>query len=116
MNTPSGYVFSGGTLCQVKYAFANPASAADNEVVAAVTGKKIRVLSAVVGPNAVANGATFKSATSAIDGLRTIAIGGIYALPYHPNGWFETVAGQALNLGLSAAQACSVLVSYIETI
>jgi hypothetical protein len=116
MNTTSGWIHSGGATVQVKYKLANPASASDNEIVAAVSGKKIRVLAAVLGPNAAANGATFKSAATAIDALRTIPIGGTYQLPYAPHGWFETVAGEALNLALTGANACGVLVTYIETV
>lgn len=83
-------------------------TAADNELVAAVTGKKIRVTSYVIMAAGTVN-ATFKSATTALTGaFPLVAQAGISApfcppvASFGPNGYFETARGEALNLTLDA--------------
>lgn len=84
----------------------------DREVVAAVAGYKIRVLS--YGLSCVTAGvatAVFKSATTAISPTYSLAANG-NAAESDNNGLFETVAGEALNL-TPATNTVGVRVTYI---
>jgi len=98
-----------------KYAVIAASSSGNNEIVAAVATKKIRVLGYVLmGAGAV--NAKFRSADSADrTGLHYIAAaGGGASASFNPVGWFETVAGEALNLNLSGAVAVGGVLVYIE--
>jgi hypothetical protein len=89
----------------------------DNPVVAAVTGKKIRVKSfqLVNGAN-TANSVKWRSGTADISGVATApAAFGPFGVvpPSDPKAFLmETVAGQALNLNLSAATAVLAVGEY----
>jgi hypothetical protein len=73
------------------------AATADQSLVAAVAGKKIRV-HAVFASNAGTLGTLlFESATTVISPtFDVIADGGGFVLNWNPVGWFETAAGEAL--------------------
>ena len=92
------------------------ATLGDNTLVAAVTGKKIRVMSVVLVASGGANSVRFESAAggTALTGVMDLASDGQLILPYHPSGWCETVAGQLLNLELSAGTAVAGVLSYVE--
>lgn len=113
MTEISGGVFANGLQRTVVYYAGNPATAAANELVAAVATTKFRVLSVHLHATGGANTATFKSATTAISGAWDILSDTSLLLPYNPEGWFETVAGEALNLTLSAATAVAVTMTYV---
>jgi hypothetical protein len=92
------------------------AAAGDNAVVPSVTGKKIRVRGFALY-NGVATGqnAKWRSGTTDITGLLygAAAIGLIGAAQAPANDFlFETAAGQALNLNLSAATVTGGWVVY----
>jgi hypothetical protein len=75
----------------------------DNEIVAAVAGKKIRLLSYVLMASAAVN-AKWQSNATDITGLKYfVAAGGGIVAPHNPAGWCETVAGEKLDLNLSGA-------------
>jgi hypothetical protein len=92
------------------------AAAGDNAVVAAVTGKKIRVRGfAVYNGVATVQNAKWRSGTTDITGLLygAAAIGLLASGQAPANDFlFETVAGQALNLNLSAATVTGGWVVY----
>ena len=94
------------------------ASSGANELVAAVAGKKIKVVSCLlVAAGAVT--ATFRSgATPNLSGAVSLAADGdSFVLPAAPPGyhWFETAEGAALNLVLNGAVAVAgCLVYYTE--
>lgn len=100
----------------VKRAIINESSIGDNEVVAAVAGKKICVLSfGIVAAGDV--DAKFRSGTTDITGLMDLAAAGngLVAAPSFPGyHHFETAAGAALNLNLSAAVNVGGWVVYYE--
>jgi hypothetical protein len=99
-----------------KYAVIDHASA-DNTIVAAVTGKKIRVTALFAVASGGANTLRFESGTggTALTGQFSLAATtGQVVLPFNPNGWFETLAGGLLNLELSAATSVDGSLSYIE--
>lgn len=103
----------GTTQLTTKFAVVSESTAADNEIVALVGGKKIRVLSLSV-VCAAANTLTWKSSTAgAISGAMSFAANGGYTLS-SDYGLFETTAGEALQLGQSGATQVSGHVSYVE--
>lgn len=108
-----------GTVVTPKYAFANVAAATtDGAVVAAVAGKKIRVLGVVFVAGATATTLTFTSkpagAGSAKSCLFANAANGGASLPVNDQGWFETVAGEGLSATTGAGSTTGVQVVYIE--
>jgi hypothetical protein len=92
-------------------------SSGDNTVVAAVAGKKIRVKAwSVSNLTAAAQAVKWRSGTTDLTGLwgAGAAIGTIATHDLAPGNdfYFETVAGQALVLNLSAAVAVGGSVQY----
>lgn len=90
-------------------------SSGDNTLVAAVTGKKIRVLSLFLTAAAAA-AIRFESATSgtALTGVIALAQATPFVLPYNPLGWFETNAGELLNAEMTTSNAVDGALQYIE--
>jgi hypothetical protein len=90
------------------------ATGTDNTLVAAISGKKIRVLQLVMVASA-ALVARFESGTggTALTGQMSLAANQLFTLPYSPHGWFETAAGSLLNLELSTS-ACHGFLIYAE--
>lgn len=78
------------------------ASAADNTLVAAVTGKRIRVLAFKASLTGTAPTARFESGTggTALTGAFIPNTGLMLELEHNPFGWCETAAGALLNLEL----------------
>ncbi len=99
---------------EVKFASVDVASASDNEIVAAVASKSVRVLSYVLVASGGANTLTWKSATAGniSGGMGVADTGGISA--NSETGLFATTAGEALELTLSAATSVDGHISYIE--
>lgn len=97
----------------VKYA-AIAASSGDTTLVAAVAGKRIRVISYTLVVSAAAN-ARFESGTggTALTGQMALPANGGIAASENPSGHFQTAAGALLNLELSTGSAAGHL-SYIE--
>lgn len=90
----------------------SPASSGANLLVAGVTGKKIVVTSFIIQSNGTVN-AKFQDGSTDITGLfYEVANTGVSA-PNNDDGWFETSAGNALNLNLSGATAVGVTLNYI---
>lgn len=103
----------------VKYAFANvAASQTDSAVVAAVTSKKIRVLSACALAGGTATNLTFNTkpagAGTAISPLFANGANGGEVLPFSPIGWFETSSGEGLSVTTGTGSTTGIIVSYIE--
>jgi hypothetical protein len=106
-------VIYGSVARPVKFASISAASSGDNTLVAAVAGKKIRVLNyvLVVASTVVAR---FESGAggTALSGQMTLTAG--VASSYAPTGLFETAASELLNLELGGAVQVSGHMSYIE--
>lgn len=98
-----------------KYAVIDAAASGDNTLVAAVAAKKIRVL-ALYMKAAGAVVARLESAAggTALTGQMNIAANGDVTLPFNPEGWFETVAGELLNLELGGAVSVDGCLTYVE--
>ena len=94
------------------FSIATAASGA-TEIVAAVTGKKIRVICY----NYMANGTVnvkWQSASTDKTGLAYLVANTGKVVPFSPVGWFETAAGEALNINLSGAIAVGGEGAYVE--
>jgi len=101
---------------EAKRAIIDAATAGDNTLVAAVTARKIRVLSLFVVASGGANTLRFESGAggAALSGQMSLAANGVLALPHNPAGWFETLAAALLNLELSAATSVDGALTYTE--
>lgn len=96
---------------RAKHTFANPSSLGSNEVVAAITNGKIRVLGlAMISTSA--NTVNFLSASTDISSDWAFGANGGVVLPFQEYGWFETAKGEALNITLSAAAQVGVTLVY----
>jgi len=99
---------------EVQYAVVDHAASGDNTLVAAVTGKKIRVVSlCMVAAGTVL--ARFESGAggTALTGQMSMAANTQIMLQYNPAGWFETAAAALLNLELSAAISVDGVVGFV---
>ena len=113
----SGTLMAGpSTPLLVKYAAIDAATSGDNTLVAAVTGKKIRLISMFAIMTGTAVTIRFESGAggTALTGQMTPSQGGGFVLPYNPGGWFETAAGSLLNLELGGAQSVDGCLTYVE--
>ena len=97
----------------IQSAFANVSTLGDNTIVAAQTGKKIRVLSYALSNQAgTANNVKFRSAANDKTSLKVLQANATISYPGTVDGWaFETNRGESLVLNLSAATAvgCDVV-------
>jgi hypothetical protein len=106
---------SGNDQVIPKFAAISATSSGDNTIVAAVGSKKIRVLSLFFTANGTVT-TRFESAASgtALTGQSDFIVNTGMVLPFNPTGWFETIAGELLNLELSGAVEVAGGLSYIE--
>jgi hypothetical protein len=98
-----------------QYAVIDDALSPDNTIIAAVAGKKIRVLGFFLVAAGAVN-ARFESDTggTALTGVMTLAAAGDgVSSGFSPAGWFETVAGELLNLELSGAVSVDGALTYV---
>ncbi len=102
------------SLSDIHFATKNDNDQTDSEIVAAVTGRKIRVL-AMHNSAASATDLLFESAGSAdLTGTITLSATDLNVTwPYNPFGWFETVAGEALTRDSSNAIFSTTIVTYV---
>lgn len=112
------------TALTPKWAVVNAALAAANDLVAAVGGKKIRVIALALFGSGTANTLYLHDDTptnliaevgAAIPLDKSGAAGAPHIiLPLNHLGWCETAAGKTLQMTLSAAQAVCGVVQYVE--
>ncbi|MCP1832843.1 hypothetical protein [Bradyrhizobium sp. USDA 4545] len=109
-------VRSGSASLTPKFAKISVSSSGANTIVAGVAAKKIRVLAWDLMPNAAVNAKWQSHATPTdLTGLYYMANqGNGIARPFNPVGYFETVAGEALDLNLSSAVAVGGSLVYVE--
>jgi len=100
---------------EVKRAKANiAASQTASSIVAAVPGKKIRVVQLFCIAGGTATNITFNSASTAISPLIANGANGGAVLDFNAAGWLETVAGEALTVTTGAGSTTGIEVGYIE--
>lgn len=93
--------------------------AASGEVVAAVTGKRLRVISASYSSSATLT-SKWRGGTTDLEGARTMVAGVPVTLPSAPgipgerSGYFESASGENLNLVLAGAGQVSGFLTYVE--
>ena len=96
----------------VQYAPINATTSGDTQIVAGVSGKRIRVIAYAVIANATVS-IKFRSGTTDITGSMRIVEGGGIAHAYD-GGLFQTAVGQPLNINLSANATVGGYVVYRE--
>lgn len=92
---------------------ANPSSSGDTALIAASTDAIYRVLSVAV-VTTLANNVKFKSGSTDISATFPLGANGGIVLPFNEHGWFQTAAGEALNVNLGTATATGVQIQYIK--
>lgn len=104
-----------GVPATVKFVAIDAATRGDNTLLAAVTSKKIRVVSLFLVAAGTVN-VRFESGAggTALTGQMNLVANTGFVLPYNPGGWFETASNTLLNLALSAAVSVDGSLSYIE--
>lgn len=108
-------VYCGGAQAEVKYASISAAGGGDTTVVAAVSGKKIRVIGYSVTSDTANGLLRFESDTggTALTGVMTFGDNFSLSVNCAPFGCFETVAGELLNAEAATASFTGHL-TYIE--
>ncbi len=108
-------VYEGTTALTPKFAIIDAASSGDNTLVASVSSKKIRVLSAfLVSAGTVTVRFESGAGGTALTGQMNLIANTGFVLPYSPVGWFETAATTLLNLELSGAISVDGSLTYVE--
>lgn len=105
-----------GVVGPVKRAAVAATTLGDNTLVAAVSGKAIRVLSVALVASGGANTVRFESGAggTALTGQMDLGADGQLVLQDNPGGWFVTAAGALLNLELSAGTSVAGCLTYVE--
>ncbi len=93
------------------------AGGTDTALVAAVTGRRIRVVAAALAPGGTATDVTFTSkpagAGVACSSLFALGVRVPLVLPPNPSGWFETSVGEGLSVTTGAGATTGVLLTYV---
>jgi hypothetical protein len=114
----------GSTVLVPKFARLSTASTGNQAIVAAVSGKKIRVLSMNVMATASTNAIWINDGTADMHGTTSYKIpldvtgatgAGGFVLPFNQLGWFETAANnRPININLGSANGITAIVTYVE--
>ena len=93
-----------------------PTTAGDGNalVVAQGAGIKIRVLALIIHCGVAGDTATLKSAAAAISHPMVLLASQVVCLPFCEEGWYETVANEALNLNLVTGSDVGVTVLWCQ--
>ena len=111
----SGVMIENAVPVTVKRAIIDVASSGDNTLVAAVGGKKIRVLSLVlVSAGTVTVRFESGAGGTALTGQMSLVANSGFSLSHNPHGWFETADNTLLNIELSGAVSVDGCLTYIE--
>jgi len=106
-------IYNGTTALTPKFAKVDVSSSGDNQIVAAVSGKKIRVLCWSFTADGTVK-AKWRSGTTDLTGARSLIQYASAGGGYCEIGHFETAVNTALNLNLNAAINCAGSIAYIE--
>lgn len=90
------------------------ASQTDSQVIAAVTSKKLRVISMVNHCAGTGTSLTLESGTATRIHKANNGANGGEVLPFNPLGWFETAAGAALTATTGAGSDTELTITYVE--
>ena len=98
---------------QIKQAKIDETAAAENEIIAGIAGKILRVLAFTLVTNA-ASTVTWRSNSTDITGPMPLGVNGRVGAEFAEEGHFETAAGEALRLNAGTATAHGGWVVYVE--
>ena len=103
------------TIHTPKFAPITASASGATTIIALVASKKLRILGGfIVCAGAVSVNFQSHTTTTTKTGTMPFASNGGIAIPFSPVGWFETVAGEALDINLGGAVAVGGQVVYIE--
>jgi hypothetical protein len=88
-------------------------SAASLDLVAAVSGKRIRLIALVLATSG-AGTVVFNSASTEQGRVTFKAADPSLVLPNNPDGWIETAAGEKLNIGNAGTLTITGFAVYVE--
>lgn len=94
--------------------FAALSGSASADLVALVSGKKIRVLAYTIVVGAAVTIKFQSGGSTDLTGAMPLAANGGISAPFSPLGHFETAAGAKLNLVLGSSQAFAGHITYVE--
>ncbi len=110
----TGVIFDGSTGVTPKFAAISAAASGDNTIVAAVAGKKLRVVKYTIVTSSGVS-VTFRTSSGAdLTGAMALAANSGVGGAYCPVGLLETAAGDGLLLNLSGAVPVAGHLTYIE--
>lgn len=101
-----------GVIRDVQYAGMNVSLVGLTQLISPSAGLKIRVLGVFLRP-ALATTVQFMSGATGIGFPMALSAGETLALPPSQHGWFETGAGQSLQLSLTTAATTTGYLTYI---
>ncbi len=108
-------MMNGATALTPKYKIIDAALSGNNTLVAAVSGKKLRVLSVfLMAAAAVVVRFEDGAGGTALSGQMNVAVNGGFVMPFNPVGWFETSSNVLLNLELDGAVSVDGCLVYVE--
>lgn len=91
--------------CDIRRIAISASSANANEILAAIAGKRIRLVAAMLTAAGAVNVKWQSGNNDRSSAVVLSAAGDGFVLPFNPAGWVETDAAAALNLHLSGAVA-----------
>jgi hypothetical protein len=98
----------------IRSAYVEAAASGNTQLVAAIAGVRIRVVSALVGPVGAAVNTKFQSGSTDISPTARNAANGGWQHNAFPGYLCETAPGEPLNINLSADASVPVTVTYME--
>lgn len=115
-------LMAAGTQTSLKFVSIGTATSGNNELVAAVAAKKIRVVSLALFAGGAVDVYFNDGTANLLGGTRKVKLDnsgvvgiGAFVMPFNPGGWFETAAiNRALNLNLSGAVGVAGCLTYVE--
>lgn len=90
------------------------ASDTDEELIAAVVGKKLRILALVSQCAGTATDVTFESSTTTRKHKIPAGANGGQVLPFNPAGWFETATSESLTCTTGTGSTTEISGVYVE--
>lgn len=105
-------IYNGTTALTPTFAVISASASGDNQIVAAVAGKKIRVLQWSFASNGTVS-AKWRSGTTDLTGSRPLIQYAMASGSFSPVGRFETAVNQALNLNLTGAIGVGGELAYV---
>lgn len=104
-----------GERAQVKLATLDATTNATTELIPAIATKRVIILALLLSPGATATSVTFKSASTAISPVITLAVNTPLHLPLTGGGWIrQTNVNEAINVTLSNGSAVGIIAHFIE--